>query len=1088
MTRTFHIGVQIDVSDPFWVLIREAVYQYGRQNGVDTFPLDIDNPTSLPVQEQMSLVEEMLASEVDGVICQDWPETLVRATLQLGIPLVQLTETEIQHPLMSSPKGLYNIARDLTVYLAEELKGQGRILVVGGLGSNQGEDGRSRLKAINDTLRDYPNLAVKHLISPWSAESGRQVVLNQDWQPGDHFDAIFGLSDSLALAARDASRERGIIDDRSLVVGINGDPLALAAIMEGSMKATVLTPVGEIAEQAVQMVCKAVQREPLPSFFSFNPVFVTARNVSKMAVQKLVTIADIPSRLIGDNRRQERQRLSQLETSFTINQQVGALLDPQRLMDEITGHLRVNYHWDLVRHYRWDAAAQELTAKNETGEIRVPLEEAGLLAEALRRNQPIFIPDTHHSHRFAPDAYCPEARSRIIVLIHLGDQIQGLLDLQNRTPRKHARQDLDGLQALADQIGVAVRNAELYSEAVAARNSAEKADQIKTRLLANVSNELRGPLNVILGFASAALATPNPYQMDLPPALMRDLSHIYDSGERLMRIINDLLDLSRAEIDELDLFPEAISPKPFLEEVFSSIRQELDSKPELAWRLDLPDRLPLLQADPVRLRQILLNLLNNAEKFTTQGEIVLGAEVDPPYLHLWIRDTGTGISPEIQKHIFEPFASTRQNRRRRAGVGLGLSITRQLVLLHGGTMRLNSVPGEGSTFHVSLPLPSLNGQSGSLPENASSVLAVLSGPSSDAQADLLNGFSSLLNGFSSLHPWRMVHFRTMEELAAQPGGTRPAALLWDLSAATAPDWNVIQALQGQPHLAGLPFILYGADAAILTNNHDALNGLLPRPGSQTSLIETINRMRPQNHSGLALAAAAEAQTREMLVHLVDRALPGFRVRTVSSQAALLERLAEEPPALILLHPDLPDGDGLRALERLRSKPAAQRTPVIVITDQPLNPEDVRRLNTALVTLQDLSLLTEEEAEEAVRRALDPDLALPLATSLAVKRAVLHLQQNFTENLSRQDLADAAGVSKNYLSNIFSQEMGLSPWDYLTRYRIKKAKDLLLTSHESIAGIACEVGFEDVSYFNRVFRKTTGCTPSAFREQGLVQEG
>ena len=134
---------------------------------------------------------------------------------------------------------------------------------------------------------------------------------------------------------------------------------------------------------------------------------------------------------------------------------------------------------------------------------------------------------------------------------------------------------------------------------------AEHADRVKTRLLANVSHELRAPLNVILGYSQAALAVPNSYGLDVPAALRRDLEHIYASGNHLIRLINDLLDLSRAEVDTLDLFPELIAPGAFLEEVFQRASSHAASRPDVTWRLAVAPRLPLLQADPVRLRQVL---------------------------------------------------------------------------------------------------------------------------------------------------------------------------------------------------------------------------------------------------------------------------------------------------------------------------------------------------------------------------------------------------------------------------------------------------------------------------------------------------
>jgi hypothetical protein len=149
---------------------------------------------------------------------------------------------------------------------------------------------------------------------------------------------------------------------------------------------------------------------------------------------------------------------------------------------------------------------------------------------------------------------------------------------------------------------------------------------------------------------------------------------------------------------------------PFLghliEEVFQSmVGSSSQSHGTIDWQLEVPPFLPVINADPIRLRQVLLNLLSNARKFTPDGCVTLGAEVRVPHLHLWVKDTGVGIPNDLQEHIFEPFVTEDQPGHRRRGIGLGLTITRRLVALHGGALTLESQPGQGSTFRVPASLP-----------------------------------------------------------------------------------------------------------------------------------------------------------------------------------------------------------------------------------------------------------------------------------------------------------------------------------------------------------------------------------------------
>jgi signal transduction histidine kinase len=219
-------------------------------------------------------------------------------------------------------------------------------------------------------------------------------------------------------------------------------------------------------------------------------------------------------------------------------------------------------------------------------------------------------------------------------------------------------------ELLRNNLSSALQGALLFQESQQARLAAEKADRIKTRLLANVSHEMRTPLNIILGYTRDALQEPNKYGEELPSPLLGDIRQIQSNAEHQLRVINDLLDLSRAEIEELDLSLELLDPNQLLLDAFHSFADQ-SASPDVRWKLDIPERLPQIRADPIRLRQVFLNLLSNAKKYTEQGEITLGAEVAPPHVQLWVLDTGSGIHPQQQERIFEPFVSMEDNRGRR---------------------------------------------------------------------------------------------------------------------------------------------------------------------------------------------------------------------------------------------------------------------------------------------------------------------------------------------------------------------------------------------------------------------------------------
>jgi len=169
--------------------------------------------------------------------------------------------------------------------IAKQLWERGSVLVVGGLLAQQGEDGRSRSAGVHDALRPYPDLGLHHVPSAWRYEHAYPQIENAMRQHDGPINAIFGLSNSLALAARDAGRALGLIDKHTVIVGINGDPLALAAIADGSMSATIDTLAAALGTEAVNLACQAARGEPLPPYFGYAPRLVTVQNVVDVAMQ-----------------------------------------------------------------------------------------------------------------------------------------------------------------------------------------------------------------------------------------------------------------------------------------------------------------------------------------------------------------------------------------------------------------------------------------------------------------------------------------------------------------------------------------------------------------------------------------------------------------------------------------------------------------------------------------------------------------------------------------------------------------------------------------------------------------------------------
>jgi signal transduction histidine kinase/DNA-binding LacI/PurR family transcriptional regulator/CheY-like chemotaxis protein len=629
-------------------------------------------------------------------------------------------------------------------------------------------------------------------------------------------------------------------------------------------------------------------------------------------------------------------------------------------------------------------------------------------------------------------------------------------------------QDGNVYELLRNNLSSALQGAMLFQEIQQARLDAEKADRIKTRLLANVSHEMRTPLNIIMGYTQDALTQPNKYGNEISSSLLNDLRQIESNAEHQLRVINDLLDLSRAEIDELDLTLDLLDPHQLLTDAFRDLADRSTS-PDLQWTLALPERMPQIRADAVRLRQIFLNLLSNAKKYTPSGEITLGAEVVPPQLHFWVTDTGLGIDRAQQERIFEPFVTLEENRRIAGGIGLGLSITRHLVALHGGTMKLDSQPDQGSTFHIYLPLPALDQLGPASQENLSAVLLFISSQG-EPPKELLE--------MCQRQKLEIFPLRNNSDLESALSHTKPAALAWDLSNAQPNDWTLVRRLRHYANLSEMPFILYGR----LAEEQPGMTSFVVKSAKTKTLLDAVIALEPTQASGPILIVDDDPQIREAHRKLIEEGLPGYPIRLAEDGAAALAVMAQEKPSLVLLDLVMPNLSGADVLDQMRADPNLRHVPVIVLSNKVLSFDDVKRIeNHTRVTLQSKGIWSHEETVTAMNRAIFGTDALPAHTSVLVKQAIAYLHQNYSRSLSRWEIAEAVGVSEDYLSRVFNRELNISPWEYLNRYRVLQSKQLLLNTDESIGSVARQVGFKDQAYFSRVFHKIAGVSPQEFRE-------
>jgi signal transduction histidine kinase len=293
-------------------------------------------------------------------------------------------------------------------------------------------------------------------------------------------------------------------------------------------------------------------------------------------------------------------------------------------------------------------------------------------------------------------------KASLIVPLKIENKLNGILLLGEKLSGEiFDTQELDVLSLLANQAAISLENARLYEGLSTSNVRLMEASRLKSQFLANMSHELRTPLNSIIGFSKVLL---NRLDGDLTERQEAYVKSVHNSSRHLLELINGILDFSRIEAGKFEMRPEKINLYDVVEEcIESSLPLVRDKRVKL--EKDVPVDLPEIYADRTRVKQVLLNLVSNAIKFTTTGRVLVQVRREPESLHVSVADTGIGISPTDLTRLFEPFQRLDNPLAQQAdGTGLGLAISKKFVELHRGRIWAESRESQGSTFHFTLPL------------------------------------------------------------------------------------------------------------------------------------------------------------------------------------------------------------------------------------------------------------------------------------------------------------------------------------------------------------------------------------------------
>lgn len=467
---------------------------------------------------------------------------------------------------------------------------------------------------------------------------------------------------------------------------------------------------------------------------------------------------------------------------------------------------------------------------------------------------------------------------------------------------------------------------------------ADQARRAKEEFVANVSHELRTPLNMIIGFSEMITQAPQVYGADLPPALLADIAAIQRNSQHLASLVNDVLDLSQVEAGRMALSKEWCALHEIIDAAALAVRALFESK-GLSLEIEIPPDLPLVFCDRTRVRQVVLNLLSNAGRFTEHGGVWVRAWHDADCVVVSVTDTGPGMTPEDQRKVFEPFQQLDGTiRRRHDGSGLGLSISKRFVEMHGGKMWLESEVGVGTTIYFSLPLnrpaPTAPADGDARrwfnpyhpyePRTRRSKAPV---PKLTPRFVLLEPGDTLQRLFSRYTDGTELISVSNAEDALRELSRSPAQAL----IVNAPSLKQMRASMGW--LAALP---YGTPAITcwVPGEDEAAQRLgvvryLVKPITREVLLSTLEDLGDRVETVLLVDDEPEAL--QLFARMLSSAQRNYRVLRAPSGRRALSLLRERQPDVMLLDLIMPEMDGFEVLREKSQDPTIREIPVVVIS-------------------------------------------------------------------------------------------------------------------------------------------------------------
>jgi len=579
-------------------------------------------------------------------------------------------------------------------------------------------------------------------------------------------------------------------------------------------------------------------------------------------------------------------------------------------------------------------------------------------------------------------------RSGLAIPVSANSQVVAIMVFFTRCPNDGDQQLVGLIGAIAMQLGALMlrkRDEEalrlMNEELALARDRALEANRTKSTFVANMSHELRTPLNAIIGYSE--MLQEDADELGLQD-FVQDLQKIYQSGKHLLDLINDILDMTKIEAGKLEIHYDDFDVPILIRNTTTSI-QPLLLKNNNHLIVDCDPRLGGIHADMTRLRQVLLNVLSNACKFTKSGEIQVKVSrqhfEQGEYFCFTISDTGIGISPENIQKLFQPFNQADSSTTRQyGGTGLGLAISHRLCQMMGGEITVQSILGKGSTFTIYLPVNSEIAKQNNKPK-----LSVLS------KQHLISNQSNLddklekpvypsilvIDDDPNVHQYTKSYLSHLgvfiysafngEDGLDLAHKILPNAIILDVQMPSMSGWEVLKDLKSQPLTSGIPIILLTINNDYHESYEIGAHDYLFKPIDRDRLILSIDKHRPTPKAQLSiLIIEDDINIRSMLRRMLEK--ENCLVIEAQDGHEALAVMVKQTPQLILLDLMMPNIDGFEFIHLLRLRQDLPSIPIIIITAKDLTNEDYVRLSGSVQKiLQKTNFSYVQLLEEIVQR-------------------------------------------------------------------------------------------------------------------------